>query len=168
MKKVLIALPLLIGILIAPVMAGEKEKHSGSDMRNGECSPDPGHDKRMGPYRGLCYGDPQFLREELNLSGEQIEKVAGINERFRKERETWYKTLKPGKDELKKLLLAENINYDEVRKKLKEISDIEIELKILQIKHRLELQKVLTPEQLDKLKNEYRHMKHRRMHRDND
>jgi|GEM_PF-735318 len=168
MNKVLIAIPLLIGILTAPVMAGEGERFHGRNMRNGECIAGPGPGGHMGPYHGLCYGDPKFLREELNLSSEQIGKVAEINDRFRKERDMYYKEMMPGKEELKKLLLAGTINYDEVRKTLKQISDIEIELRILQIKHRLELQKVLTPEQLDKLKNEYRHMKHRRMRKNND
>jgi Spy/CpxP family protein refolding chaperone len=48
--------------------------------------------------------------------------------------------------------LDDNVNIDKVRPLVKEISDLRAELQILRIQHRLEIEKVLTPEQKAKIK----------------
>ena len=116
------------------------------------------------PFFHRCFGDRQYLQDELNLTEAQIAEVARINTEYKKKHDELREKMVPKRYELRQLLLAEKINIESVRNKLREISDIEVELKIIQIQHRLALQKVLTPAQTKLLLKERREMKrHHRM-----
>jgi Spy/CpxP family protein refolding chaperone len=152
MKKIMITL-----MLAAVTLTGTGLFAQGREWRDGPPPPPEEGDS----FFHRCFGDRGFLRNNLQLSDEQIEKVAGINENFRKRHDELRERMRPRRIELKALLLAEKIDFDSVRKKLREISEIEVELKIIQIQHRLSLQEILTPEQKKQLIRERREMKHR-------
>lgn len=104
----------------------------------------------------MCFGDEKFMKEKLSLNEEQIDKIGKINLEFRKLQMEEREKLQPKKIMLRKLLLNETINLREVKKLLKEISDVEVEIRLNRIRHRIEIEKVLTPEQKKKLKQEKR------------
>ncbi len=152
MKKIIMTL-----MLIAMTLTGAGLFAQGRGWRDGPPPPPDQGD----PFFHRCFGDSGFLRNNLKLSGEQIEKVAGINNDFRKRHDELRERMRPIRKELMSLLLAEKIDFDGVRRKLREISEIEVELKIIQIQHRLAIQEILTPEQRRHLIRERREMKHR-------
>ena len=75
--------------------------------------------------------------------------------------------LAPKHIRLKKMLLEDNIDLDNVHSLLKEISDLKVELHMLRIQHRLEIEKVLTPVQKSKIKMFWMFLRHKKhgMHR---
>jgi len=124
---------------------------------------------RPGPpprHHGPIFGDVERMREVLDLTAKQVNLIRNINEKFRARLEALDKKLRPLHQQLRQLLFKEKIDINSIRRKLREISDVEIELKILQIRHGKELKKILTPEQLEELRQERRNMRrkhHRRM-----
>jgi Spy/CpxP family protein refolding chaperone len=93
------------------------------------------------------FSDLDFLRNTLKFSEEQITKIEKINSEHKIEMLKYRTQVEPKKEELRNLILDKNINFDKVRTKLKEISDIEIEIRILFIKHRIDIEKIMTAEQ---------------------
>ncbi len=65
------------------------------------------------------------------------------------------------RDSLKALLLEENVDLGQVRRALKEIADLQVEVRMLRITHRIEIEKVLTADQRAKLRSERESMKMR-------
>jgi Spy/CpxP family protein refolding chaperone len=105
-------------------------------------------------HHGMCYGDPQHMRMNLKLTDKQIEQIGKINLKFRNILIEYRERLVPKRNMLRKFLLSDKINFNDVRTLLREISDIEIEMRIIKIKHRLEIEKVLTKTQRDRLRKE--------------
>ncbi len=126
----------------------------------------PGPPPGMGPrHHGPFFGDVERMKEMLNLSDGQVKRIRNINARFRKESRSWDEKLRPQLNTLRSLLMKEKYSIPAVRAQLRKISDIEIELKILQIRHRRELRNILTPAQRQELRREMREMRRRHHHR---
>lgn len=100
----------------------------------------------------MFFGNPAMFRQELGLTDQQIAKIEQINLNHRKLMLTQREKLEPKQIQLERLLLEENVNLNNVRSVLREIADIRIEIHMLKITHRLEIEKVLTQEQKSKLK----------------
>jgi Spy/CpxP family protein refolding chaperone len=120
-----------------------------------------GQGRRMhmdGDYRhhGMCYGDPQHMRVNLKLTDKQIEQIGKINLKFRNILIEYRERITPKREMLRKLMVSEKINFNDVRALLREISDIEIEMRLIKIKHRWEIEKVLTKAQRERLRQERR------------
>ena len=111
-------------------------------------------------HRGDFYGNTDYLKKSLGLDDAQIKQISLINSRYRKELEVFRKKLRPKKFQLREILLLDRVEYRALKQLLHEISDIETELRFLRIKHRLDIEKILTPEQKTKLRQEKRR-KHR-------
>lgn len=111
-----------------------------------------------GDYRhhGMCYGDPQHMRVNLKLTDEQIEKIGKLNLKYRNILIEYRERITPKREMLRRLMVSEKINFNDVRTLLREISDIEIEMRLLKIKHRWEIERVLTNAQRAKLRQERR------------
>jgi Spy/CpxP family protein refolding chaperone len=109
-----------------------------------ECGgPKSGGDKKiMREHGGSVFGDPARMQK----------KISEINNNHERKMLDYREQLAPKYIQLKKLLLDDNVNIDKVRPLVKEISDLRAELQILRIQHRLEIEKVLTPEQKAKIK----------------
>ena len=128
------------------------------------------HGRRFGPpgrhgrgRHSLLFGNRKFLKERLNLSESQLDKMSKINIRYKKRHLSLREKLAPLKIRLRRMLLEDRINFRDIRSQLKKISNIKIEIKILRIRHRLAIEKILTPKQRRILKDErIRHRKHRR------
>jgi Spy/CpxP family protein refolding chaperone len=105
-----------------------------------------GHGRGQGQGRNI-FSDMNYLRNTLKFSEEQITKIEKINSDHKTEMMKYRSQIEPKKDELRNLILEKNINFDKIRSKLKEISEIDIEIRILFIKHRIEIENIMTPEQ---------------------
>jgi len=115
-------------------------------------------------HRNIFFGNPEILKNELDLSDTQIKKIQSINFKYKSKIDAFRKIIIPQQRELRRLLLSENVKLDQVKFRLKKISEINTEIRFLKIKHRIELEKILTKSQLTRLKEEKRHMR-RKMRR---
>lgn len=108
----------------------------------------------MGPGRPFC--TPEFMRDKLELSEEQISKITILNDTFEKEHERLFKSTLPYRDKLRELLKQDNPDMNQVRKLLEKISAADVEIQILRIKQGRTISSMLTPEQNEKLRREHR------------
>lgn len=136
MRKVLV---LLVGAVLVVAF-------SGSDVLAKR------HLKRERPERHGFMGNPEVMKERLGLSDEQIDKISEINLDYKKKYLEYREKIAPKKIKLRQMLLEENVDLQVVRSLLKEISDLRLEVKMLRIKQRLDIEKILTPSQREKLK----------------
>ncbi len=100
----------------------------------------------------MFFGNPAMFKQELGLTDQQIGKIEQINLNHQKQMLSQREKLEPKQIQLERLLLEDNVNLNNVRSLLREIADIRIEIHMLKITHRLEIEKVLTQEQRAKLK----------------
>lgn len=112
----------------------------------------------MMEHRGHFFGDPERMKKDLNLTDEQVARIEGINKEHRKKMLDYKEKLAPREIQLKKLLLEDTVDMARVRTLLKEIGDLRVELQALRIEHRLDIEKVLTPDQKTKMRQHRRHI----------
>lgn len=103
---------------------------------------------------GRPFCEPGFMKEKLSLSSEQTVKIEALNRKFDAEFTSYLKKIGPERDRLKRLLDDNSTDMNRVREQLKKINDLDIEIHMLRIKQGKEINSILTPEQLDILKNE--------------
>lgn len=97
-------------------------------------------------------GNPAAMKERLGLSDEQVGKISEINLDYKKKYLEYRERIAPKRVKLRRMLLEENVDLQGVRSLLKEISDQRLEVRMLRIKQRLDIEKILTPSQRVKLK----------------
>ncbi|TGK42720.1 Spy/CpxP family protein refolding chaperone [Leptospira andrefontaineae] len=97
--------------------------------------------------------DKNFERfsKELSLTPEQIEKSKAATDKRQNISRTLGEKLPALHESLRKLLESPKVDLVAVKSKLKEISDIQLELRFLHIQGRLEFEAILNPEQKQKL-----------------
>ena len=128
-------------------------------MRN-PFGPFPGyrhHDsmmRGMGPGRNFC--TPEFMKERLNLTEEQIAKINVLNETFDREHDLLMKKIEPERENLRILLKQENPDMKQVRVILEKIGTVNIDVHILRINQGRIISTILNPEQKEKLEREQR------------
>jgi len=106
---------------------------------------------------GGMFSEPDFMREKLSMDQVQIEKITELNKKFDSEFSSYVDLIQPEREKLKDMLKNENnIDFDAVKKQLRKIEDINIEINMLRIKQGSEISKILTPEQIKKLRSERR------------
>ncbi len=150
-KKMLVTAAILM-LCAQPMLfaqGGGKKGHEGKKA---------GKKQMMMEHRGHFFGDPGRMKKELNLTDEQVTKIANINKEHRKKMLDYKEKLAPKKIQLKKLLLEDTVDMGKVRSLLGEIGDLRVELQALRIEHRLNIEKVLTPDQRAKMRQHRMHM----------
>lgn len=122
--------------------------------------------KGQGPNRGaMCerggpghfFGNPAVMQKELGLTDAQVTQIAGINKDFEKKMLGLKEKLAPMKFQLRKQLLEDTVDLGTVKSHLKQMADLKVELQMLKIQHRLDIEKILTPEQKAKLRQHRMH-----------
>jgi len=152
MKKSLYVGIAALALAIAS-MSSAWAQHHGPGAKGAKMGPEncpymkgsPGHPP-------MFFGNPAMFKQELGLNDQQIAKIEQINLNHRKLMLEQREKLEPKQIQLERLLLEDNVNLNNVRSLLREIADIRIEIHMLKITHRLEIEKVLTSEQKTKLK----------------
>lgn len=89
--------------------------------------------------------------KELSLTPEQIEKAKAATDKRLNVSRSMVEKLPALHESLRKLLESPKVDLVAVKSKLKEISDIQLELRFLHIQGRLEFESILNPEQKQKL-----------------
>ncbi len=156
-KNVLYALAVSAAILFSvSSLSAQMGPGKGGDKRGG---PMHGREGFMGGPHGPFFGDPEEMKAKLKLTDEQVNKISAINLEYKKQFMGFHEKIAPKHIKLRKILLEDNVDLKEVRGLLKEISDLRVETNLLMIQQRLDIEKVLTPEQRTKLKSEREGMK---------
>jgi Spy/CpxP family protein refolding chaperone len=147
---------------LALLMAGGQAVYAQKGDRGGRSSM---HHKGMmadgamvdgcGPF----YGDPARMKTTLGLSDDQMNKIAAINQDYKKRFLDYREKMAPKHIQLQKLLLEDSVDIGAARKVLKELADLQVETRVLRIEHRLDIEKVLTAAQKTKLRSEKRGMR---------
>ncbi|WP_246032108.1 Spy/CpxP family protein refolding chaperone [Leptospira fluminis] len=96
---------------------------------------------------GFVFGDIESLRNRYTLTEPQLEQIARINRKYKKEHEKWLRLLSPQQVELELLLMDENPDLTKIRILIQSIGKYTSEIRMNQIAHRLAIERVLTAEQ---------------------
>lgn len=106
-----------------------------------------------GMEMGPMWGDVDRLQEKLSLSDDQVAKIEAINDTFVKEHRKVRDRIEPKLDELRKVMRADKIDIEKVRKLLTDISADQVNGRILMIQHYTEVEAVLDANQKEKLRD---------------
>src|SRR5208337_691492 len=131
----------------------ESRKQGGDKQYQEEC---------MDKHRGPMFDVFIHMQKELGLTDEQVKSIADINKNYVKKMLDYREKLAPKHIHLKKMLLEDNVDLENVRPLLKEISDLKIELHMLRIQQRIEIEKVLTPVQKGKIRMFWMFLEHKK------
>jgi len=91
------------------------------------------------------------MQKKLSLTNNQVNSIKGINGNYESKFQEQRRKMQPLRAELKQLMREENLDMRKIRAKLVEISNTEIDQKMMSIEYRTEIQKILTPDQKKKL-----------------
>jgi Spy/CpxP family protein refolding chaperone len=150
-KKVVLTAAML-ALIAQPLLFAQAGGKKGHEGRKGD------RKQVMEECHGKFFGDPVRMKKDLNLTDEQVTKIGDINKEHRKKMLDYKEKLAPREIQLKKLLLEDTVDMAKVRALLKEIGDLRVELQALRIEHRLDIEKVLTPDQKAKMRQHRMHM----------
>ncbi len=111
------------------------------------------------PMPGNRYGrnfcGPDFMREKLNLSAQQISTIEELNRKFGEENKILFRAMEPEKERLRSILQKnDKPDITEVKKSLEKMASLNVELQILRIKQGSEIDSILSAEQKKILKSE--------------
>ena len=94
---------------------------------------------------------------QLKLSDSQQSKILSITEKYENERESLKESLREAKRDFARVLETEQPDEDAIRNALRRAAPIREELLVMRVKMMAELKTVLTPEQLQLLKERKAH-----------
>ena len=145
MRNLVYILSFIISITFAaedlfanPMRRGEGMHRGHARMRHGD----------------ICFGDQTYMKDTLKLTDKQIEDIGKINNKYMIELLKIKERLEPYRLKIRRLLLSNNVDLKEVRSILEKIAVLDVEKRFNRIKQRLEIEKILTPIQREKLRNE--------------
>jgi len=141
MKKTLTLLGVLIGAGAVAMAAGQ-----------GPQGPPPGRGQGMGPGQGMRMGGPARIKAELGLTDEQEAQLRQLHLDQRKAQIRRRADLQVARMDLQQLLSAKTVDDKAMAAKMKEINDLTAAGLKAHVDNQLALRKVLTPEQLEKMK----------------
>ncbi len=96
--------------------------------------------------------DRSRMDTELRLSEEQVKKIAVIDRDHEKRMLDYREKIAPRRIRLQRMLIEDAVDINAVRTLIKEISDLEADMHVMNIRHRLDMDKVLRAEQRDTMK----------------
>ena len=149
-------------IIAAPVILQARESDP-PERRGGErfTRQQPPSERRHRVHEQTCFRDRAFLEEKLKLDEEQIDHITEINSRHKHELRELINRKKRHQQKLRAVLLADEIDLKEARSLLEQISSVETEIRMQNIVHRVEIEKVLTDEQKERYNLERRKIRQR-------
>jgi Spy/CpxP family protein refolding chaperone len=132
--------------VIVAVVLGAVLATAGLAMAQGS-EKSPGMERGYGPYSGGARSAERALWHHLNLTPDQVEKIKAWRESFFKERIPLQNELMGKRLELKALWMETNPDEQKILAKQKEIDVLKAQIEEKATKNRLEMRKILTPEQ---------------------
>jgi len=131
--------------------------------RHGRKGPGPDmHHRGPGPGGPMIFHNPERARTLLGLTDAQVRHIREINISYRKQGLAIQEKLAPKRIHVKRLLMEDNVNLSQVRSQLEEISKLKVEMHMLRIRHKLDIERILTPEQRSKAREMCMHRGPRR------
>ncbi len=112
------------------------------------------HQMMKGNRFGRSFCEPEFMKDKLSLNQNQIDKITELNNKFDSEFSGYVKLIEPEKNKLKSMLDSNTNDMNAVKAQLKKIEDINVEIHLLRIKQGKEISEILTPDQMNKLRDE--------------
>jgi Spy/CpxP family protein refolding chaperone len=91
--------------------------------------------------------DIDALKQQLKLTDDQVKKINGLNLDHKKEMLKYEEALAPKNIRIKRLLLDDPVNFEEVKALIMDIAKTEGEMHVEKVKYRLDFEQILTPEQ---------------------
>ena len=147
MRKLSFILSFIIAISFAAEDLYAKPMRRGEGMHRG-------HGRAR--HGDICFGNKTYMKDTLKLTDKQIEDIGKINNKYMIKLLKIREELEPYKLKMRRLLLSNNVDLKEVRLILEKIADLGVEIRFTRIKQRLEIEKILTPEQRERLRREKR------------
>mgnify|MGYP001287903918 CR=1 FL=1 len=152
---------LLIALLMMTSITLTAAKHPCK-----EGMPDPGHpckESMPGEPGPCCPNDapdgpglnPDFgarLKEHLQLTDEQLKKLEAVRLELQKAAERIKIRIEKKELEIKEVMIEDKIDFDKIKSILKEINDLELELKLNRWDHLQKVEKLISKEQFEKFK----------------
>ncbi len=147
-KIIIAATAIALAILIAGGAAQAQRRQQGGPRG-----------KDMGPGREcamhncpMFFGNPDRMKKELGLNDSQVNSIQDINQRYKRQFLDFKEKLAPKRVQLQRLMIEDTIDLNQVRQKMQEISAIMVDMKMLHVQQKVEIDRVLTPEQRSKLR----------------
>jgi len=136
---------MIVGLMVVALLATAGMAMAQGWGRGMGYGPGPG--AGYGPGSGMGYGPKGSWGPALNLTAEQNQKVQAMREGFFKESLPLRNEMQIKQLELRTLWAQTNPDQDKILAKQKEINALRAQLQEKGTRHRLEMRKVLTPEQ---------------------
>jgi Spy/CpxP family protein refolding chaperone len=102
------------------------------------------------------------MKQQLQLSDAQFEKIKAIHAKYAGERKTKHAAVSAARKAAKELLTAETLDRGRIRASLEETARLRIDLRMLMVDQRLEMETVLTPEQKKLLREKIKARKNKK------
>jgi Spy/CpxP family protein refolding chaperone len=102
-------------------------------------------EKRMGKGRGI-----ERLLDQLDLTSEQSEKIAAIQEDFRSQNESLHEEMQANRQEMRSLF-SNDASAEELRQQHQEMQSLHEQLGNNRFETMLQIREILTPEQRDQM-----------------
>jgi len=97
--------------------------------------------------------DIDALKQQLKLTDEQVNKINALHLNHKKEMLKYKEAMAPKEIRIQRLLLEDQVNVEEVKALIMDISKTHGEMQIERLKYRLDVEQILTPEQRVKFKS---------------
>jgi Spy/CpxP family protein refolding chaperone len=136
---------MIVGLMVVTLLATAGVAMAQGWGRGMGYGPGPGTE--YGPGYGPGYGPRGSWAANLNLTAEQNQKIQAMRESFFKETLSLRNEMQTKQLELRTLWAQTNPDQDKILAKQKEINAVKAQLQEKGTRHRLEMRKVLTPEQ---------------------
>ncbi len=102
---------------------------------------------QMMDYGMMGLMDIDALKQKLKLTDEQVKKINELKLNHKKEMLKYEEALAPKNIRVKRLLLDDPVNFEEVKALIMDIAKTQGEMHVEKLKYRLDFEQILTPEQ---------------------
>ena len=106
---------------------------------------------------GRHFSEPEFMKDKLSLSQEQIDRINELNINFDNEFAKYFQLIEPEKKKLKDMLSNNASDINAIKDQLQKIEAINIDIQLLHIKQGRDITNILSADQMKKLHKERRH-----------
>jgi Spy/CpxP family protein refolding chaperone len=101
---------------------------------------------------GIMWAQADRIAEELGLTAEQRESIKTLLIARESKMQSLETSLQIMQLELKQLIFADDLDAKQIRKKLEEISEIEVEIRFTRIEHEMKVMELLNDQQKQRYK----------------